>query len=76
MTSAASTTSVTLISIASNHQKKKKNTELDVSNSHDTKMTYPSLIMWSGLSKIHSFIDFWQPLCGGCGEQGCLFQPN
>ena len=54
----------------------KKNTELDVSNSHDTKMTYPSLIMWSGSSKIHSFIDFWQPLCGGCGEQGCLFQPN
>ena len=39
-------------------------------------MTYPSLIMWSGSSKIHSFIDFWQPLCGGCGEQGCLFQPN
>ena len=39
----------------------KKLTELDVSISPDTKMTYPSLLMWDGPSKIHFFIDFWHP---------------
>jgi hypothetical protein len=57
MTSTASTTSVT--STASFH--KKKLTELDISISPDTKMTYPSLLMWDESSKIHFFIDFWHP---------------
>ena len=39
----------------------KKLTELDVSINPDTKMTYPGLLMWDGSSKIHYFIDFWQP---------------
>jgi hypothetical protein len=39
----------------------KKNTELDVSINPGTKMTYSGLLMWDGSSKIHCFIDFWQP---------------
>ena len=40
----------------------KKLTELYVSISPDTQITYPSLLMWDGSSKIHFFIDFWHPL--------------
>ena len=39
----------------------KKLTELDVSISLDAKMTYPSLLIWDGPSKIHFFIVFWHP---------------
>jgi hypothetical protein len=34
---------------------------IELSISPDTKMTYLSLLMWDGSSKIHFFIDFWHP---------------
>jgi hypothetical protein len=50
----------------------KKLTELDVSISPDTKMTYPSLLMWDGSSKIHFFIDFWHPFSWRLWRTGML----
>ena len=39
----------------------KKMAELDVSINPGTKMSYSSLLMWVGMSKIHYFIDFLAP---------------
>ena len=50
----------------------KKLTELDVSISPVTKMTYPSLLMWDGSSKIHFFIDFWHPFSWRLWRTGML----
>ena len=50
----------------------KKLTELDVSISPDTKMTYPSLLMWDGSSKIHFFIDYWHPFSWRLWRTGML----
>ena len=50
----------------------KKFTELDVSISPDTKMTYSSLLMWDGSSKIHFFIDFWHPFSWRLWRTGML----
>ena len=59
MTSTASTTSVaSLTSPASIYL---KINEIDVSINPGTKMTYSSLLMWLGMSKIHYFIDFLAP---------------
>ena len=54
MTSTASVASMT--SIASFHQ---KTSWVDIFINHDTKMTYPGLLMWDGSLKIHCFVDFW-----------------